>query len=288
MSAAGILEAAYTAQIVPEYLYGKTQWKTLQARLSEDILLNKQSAFFRTEPGYFFLVALTDDPLIPEKYKERFEARRRIRDLHVTPFLAVTRHFVEASNPEKMNHWTEFMKEAEIADAIRYLPSRRDANEAFVVWTFSIVRRETKVLAYRTGRYRSDGTAFANKRTIGFPGVVSYSDNTLFSRGDYGARENALNAVTNDLDISAAALAAEQNVRTEPIAVIKECHSDGQDVLLLVMDWECPAWFEPATRRLSLNELHWLDLKSKPNHLDDFEPWARTTIDYICKKGGQS
>jgi len=51
-----ILRRAYLADAVPPQLYGRTQHKTLQARLSEDILLKRErSAFFRTDPGHYLL-----------------------------------------------------------------------------------------------------------------------------------------------------------------------------------------------------------------------------------------
>ena len=56
LSAREILDAAYRLQLVPEHLFGKTQYKTLQARLSEDLLRNrKRTIFARTGPGRFVL-----------------------------------------------------------------------------------------------------------------------------------------------------------------------------------------------------------------------------------------
>ncbi|GEM_PF-6126721 len=56
MSAREILDAAYRLQLVPEHLFGKTQHKTLHARLSEEILRNRnKSVFTRTAPGRFAL-----------------------------------------------------------------------------------------------------------------------------------------------------------------------------------------------------------------------------------------
>ena len=82
MSAKAILDVAYKAGVVPTHLYGKTQKKTLQARLSEDILRHRDtSLFYRTEPGQFFLSEFLSDPTIPDDYKVPFPARRRTRDL---------------------------------------------------------------------------------------------------------------------------------------------------------------------------------------------------------------
>lgn len=285
MTATGILEAAYTAAIVPKHLYGKTQVKTLRARLSEDVLRSPYSAFFRTEPGYFFLNELVSDPSVPSKYKEKFEARRRTRDLHIAPFLAVDAGYVSGCGKGLLSDWHGFVKTAEYCNALHYLQSRKETDGALVVWTFSIVRRGTEVLSYRTGRYRSDADTFANKRTIGFPGVVSFFDCTLFSDGDYGAKENALGAILSDLDISAVAVHGEKLPDPEPRFAMRVRGDDEQEVLLIVMEWTCPAWFEPTTRRLSLNDPHWLDLRVPPNDIDDFEPWTKATFDALDAVG---
>lgn len=118
LTATAMLEAAYSARIVPNHLFVKTQVKTLQARLSEDVLRSPHSAFFRTEPGYFFLNELVTDPSIPERYKEKFEARRRTRDLHVAPFLAVDRDFVTDYGHHLRHDWHEFVRTAETCNAI--------------------------------------------------------------------------------------------------------------------------------------------------------------------------
>lgn len=277
MTPAGILDAAYGAAIVPKHLFGRTQVKTLQARLSEDVLRSPHSAFFRTEPGYFFLNELVTDPSIPDRYKEKFEARRRTRDLHVAPFLAIDRDYFTACGYDLRHDWHQFLRTAETCNAIHYLQNKKDNEAALVVWTFSIVRRGTEVLSYRTGRYRSDVESFANKRTIGFPGVVSFFDCTLFSNGDYGAKENAMGAIVADLDISAVAIHGERLPEPEHRCTLRVQRDDGQDVLLVVMEWACPTWFEPTTRRLSLNDPRWLDLRTH-NHFDDFEPWTKAAM----------
>lgn len=284
LTAAAMLEAAYSAGIVPTHLFGKTQVKTLQARLSEDVLRSPHSAFFRTEPGYFFLNELVTDPDIPERYKEKFEARRRTRDLHVAPYLAVDRNYVSDCGHHLRHDWREFVRTAETCNAIHYLHEKNENEDALIVWTFSIVRRGTEVLSYRTGRYRSDADMFTNKRTIGFPGIVSFFDCTLFSDGDYGAKENSLGAIVADLDISAVAIHGEKLPDPQPRCTLRVKWDNDHDVLLLVMEWACPAWFEPTTRRLSLNDPYWINLRTH-NNFDDFEPWTQATIDALSEVG---
>ena len=52
LDARQMLKTAYQLSIVPRNLYGKTQHKTLHARLAEDIRKQPtRSAFVRTGPG---------------------------------------------------------------------------------------------------------------------------------------------------------------------------------------------------------------------------------------------
>jgi hypothetical protein len=287
MTAKGILDAAYKARIVPQHLYGKTQEKTLQARLSEDILYHhNKSAFFRTEPGYFFLVEFISDPDIPEKFKEIFAARRRARDLRREPSLTIDKNFIAHYSAPVCDSWQALVRAAEEANAIHYLKSRDDLTDTLVVWTFSVVRRGTNILSYRLGRYRDSRDTFANKRTIGFPGIVSLFDCTLFSDGDYGAGENALAAISSDLDISAAAIQAQKIGAPCPKLTLQVKHESEGGILLLVMEWACPDWFEPTTRRLSLNDPRWIDSRVAPNNIDDFEPWTLATLKAFNEMGG--
>jgi hypothetical protein len=285
MSAKGILEAAYRAQIVPEHLRGKTQHKTLQARLSEDILHHRSSSqFYRTEPGLFFLCELISDPEIPDKFKEIFPARRRTRDLQNESALGISRDFLKRRR-ESSNSWDliEMLADAERCEAVRYLPQSGDADYA-TLWTFSLVRRNDEVLSYRIGRYRDDREAFANKRTIGFPGAVTVSDRSLFSQDDYGATENALRVLLLDLDLSSQSFLDEKLAKPSPIFTFEAEGDDGVTVLLVVLEWTCPDWFEPTTRKLSLNDPCWLNLSIQPNNIDDFEPWSQTTLRRIVTR----
>lgn len=285
MSAKGILNAAYRAHIVPEHLRGKTQHKTLQARLSEDILHRRSSSlFYRTEPGLFFLCELISDPNIPEKFKEVFPARRRTRDLQNENALGISRDFLRRWR-EGADGWdlVEMLADAERHEAVRYLPQSGDAEYA-TLWTFSLVRRNDEVLSYRVGRYRDDREAFANKRTIGFPGAVTVSDRSLFSQDDYGATENALRVLLLDLDLSSQSFLNEKLTKPSPLFTFEAEGDDGVTVLLVVLEWTCPDWFEPTTRKLSLNDPCWLDLSVQPNNIDDFEPWSKTTLRRIVSR----
>lgn len=279
MSAKGILNAAYRAQIVPEHLRGKTQHKTLQARLSEDILHHRSSSlFYRTEPGLFFLCELISDPNIPAKFKDIFPARRRTRDLQNEYALGINREFLKKwRESSDSGDLVEMLADAERHEAVRYLPQSGNSEYA-TLWTFSLVRRNNEVLSYRIGRYRDDREAFANKKTIGFPGAITISDRSLFSQEDYGATENALRVLLLDLDLSSQSFVGKNLIKPSPIFTFEAEGDDDFTVLLVVLEWTCPDWFEPTTRKLSLNDPCWINLSVQPNNIEDFEPWSKTTL----------
>ena len=289
MSARGILDAAYRAEIVPDHLKGKTQHKTLQARLSEDILYHRNaSMFYRTEPGVFFLCELISARDVPDKFKEKFPARRRTRDLQKDSPLGISRAFLKVWKKHiTSNDGSDLFRAAEAQDAVKYLSSY-DCDDYAAVWTFSLVRRKNHLLSYRVGRYRDDRDAFANKCTIGFPGVMTATDRSLFSLDDYGAADNALSVLLLDLDLSPQSFPNGELVKPRPIFSFEAEGDDGITVLLVVLEWVCPDWFEPTTRRLSLNDPHWLDIAVHPNNLEDFEPWSKTAFCQVVEHGLRS
>lgn len=286
MTPKSILDAAYRAGIIPDHLYGKTQHKTLQARLSEDILhLKNDGRFFRTKPGLFFLAEFDSDPSIPEKFKQRFSARRRTRDLYRDFALAFDSDFVESKRKSVFKDWRGLIEEASSHDAIRYIDLEHESDGNLPVWSFSIVRRHDQILTYRIGRYRDDDDNFANRRTIGFPGLVSYHDRTLFSGDDLGAKECGLRALLSDLDISRKAFKNPTDILYPSILfAVFVSGRDERPAILLIMEWPCPDWFEPINRRLSLNNLSWMDSLIKPNDIHDFEPWSIAALEVLQER----
>ena len=286
MSARAILDVAYKAGVVPTHLYGKTQEKTLQARLSEDILHHREtSAFYRTEPGQFFLIEFLDDPEIPDEWKRKFPARRRTRDLKRNNTLAVKKSFLEEYYNCKSDFFG-FFRSADTAGALAYLhPDEMSENGYCATWTFSLVFREDCVLAYRIGRYRDDRDAFANKRSIGFPGPLAVDDASLFSQDGLGAQDCSISVLVEDLDLSFSTFHGHKAIRPQIDCVMVVETESSELNLVIVLTWDCPEWFEPTTRRLSLNEPHWLCTSILHNDLEDFEPWSSIILaDLIASK----
>lgn len=281
LSPRAILDAAYKAGVVPSHLFGKAQHKTLQARLSEDILrLKLDSRFYRTDPGVFFLSEFRSDPNVADELKDPFHARRRTRDLGKPSALAISREFVDSGN-SLASGWKEFLCEAQRQGAIHYVDGRREHDDVYLVWVFSIVRRSAQLLSYRIGRYRDDRDAFINRRSIGFVDIVGYEDANLFN-SDLGISDRGLAVILDDLDLSRSVFGSSNDVNAPDVLFsMLAVDESSQPALLFVMEWACPEWFEPTSRRLSLNEVRWIDATRVPNDPSDFEPWSSAALSAI-------
>lgn len=286
MGAKSILAAARAAAILPEHLHGKTQQKTLQARLSEDILKDREaSIFYRTEPGQFALKEFLCDPDFPAKWKVEFPARRRTRDLKRPDSLAV-RHAMAASIENTAISMSELSERLDAFDAITTMhPSDMKKRGYCAIWTFSIVQRGDQVLAYRIGRYRDDRDTFANRRSIGFPGALAAADASLFSTDRLGVHDCAVAVLAQDLDLSLATFERPEAQVPKIEYVTALADMQGELDLVIVLRWESPDWFEPSTKRLSLNDPVWLQKSVLPNDIDDFEPWSARILMGLVEKG---
>lgn len=282
LTARAILRHAYARDLVPYFLHGKTQHKTLQARLSEDILhRKKQSRFFRTKPGLFFLREFLDDMSVPAEYRKEIRARRRTRDLLLGPALTI-----------KYQHACEFLQEGQFAepDLIKriaesghyhYCDPKHQGDDEVLLWAVSAVMRAGKVLSYRVGKYRDNRDAFTEKRSIAFTTLVSDSSHTLFDEGTLGVADSGFHAVATDLDIplpEATSASSEFKHLLQFVSWQKEVFK--KDSLFAFVEVLAPDWFEPTSGRLSLNDLCWLDMSVPPNNWDDFDPWSRTILSY--------
>lgn len=274
-----ILEYAYRLNLVPNHLYGHTQHKTLQARLSTDILNKKnESRFFRTEPGFFFLREFLIDQTIPEKHRQPIKARRRIRDLKKGAVLCIHTDMVEALNTKINKLGQEDFSEFDDQGWVSFFDASKIPLDYKIITCFSIFQRKSDCLSYRIGRYRHDEDNFTAKRTIGFTSFVSEFNQNLFSRGNLGFIDSALTALSIDLDIPV----SNEGITHEDVDIdmlVNVPDETNNSTVLLVMRASCPDWFEPTARRLSINDLKWLSCEVPPNNRDDFDPWSQAVLD---------
>lgn len=273
LKAKSILNEGYLRGIVPSHLYGKTQHKTMNARISEDIL-HKQagSKFYRTKPGEYFLREFRH--AVPEKDGIEFKARRRVRDIVPKSFLIIDRQAFKKlqKTPTKKfrNAFSQVRKEGGFC-----YQNRIEISELEIpVWVFICVKRGQELLTYRIGRYQEEDNGFMNKKTLGFRSMVSEEQFDLFSLDGLGLFNSVLDAVAFDLDAESIRTSQDEFEFRIHHLFEEELNSVSIAVFSIVVD--CPLWFEPTGKRLSINHLAWENLSTQPNNLDDFDPWSRS------------
>ncbi|WP_374577376.1 winged helix-turn-helix domain-containing protein [Phenylobacterium sp.] len=281
LSSREIVEVAYRHDLVPSRLFGKTQHKTVGARLSEDILARRdRSLFYRSEPGRFFLREFLAAPDIPEAYRSPIVARRRQRELKRGAPLAIRRANAVAA-ATALRSATDKLRL--IIDMCRFhysdpTSNRSDPDELHV-WSFVMFMRGSEVLTYRHGRYREGRDTFLKRRSVGFFTPVADNDLDLFDEGDHGIVASGLRAIAFDLDLPHVVFSGRFHnspTRIEDLVVAED--ETGHADLLAVVSMECPPHFEPLTRRLAINDLSWMRLDVPINHIEDFDPWSQEVV----------
>ena len=261
--------------VAPPHLRGKTQHKTLGARLSEDILLRRTtSKFYRTAPGRFLLTELLNDSTIPDDLRKPIIARRRKRALPAHHILALD----ERELSKTRNADTISIKE--ISDLFKNgkfhysLDIRNRLPSEIFIWSFSIVIRDSKILSYRQGVFREDRDTFHQKRTVGFYSPVMHDDLSLFDQMDNGILYSGVKTLIYDLDLYQAEL-TDMVARSSELKLFVRPDGDlKSNDLLAIVEFSCPDWLDPTSSRLAINDMEWMDLNNIPNHENDFDPWS--------------
>lgn len=288
MTAKSILKEAFKADLVPHKLHGQTQHKTLQARLSIDILnKRKESVFFRNAPGRFFLREFLDDTGIPPEFRKEVFARRRTRDLVRGPILVAERSKVESLfEGRETLAASEVRSQISYEDLFFYAQSAEKSIPKFAVWVFSVVRRGKDILTFRCGSYRDYRDSFAQKKSIGFSAIVTENSRNLFNMNDFGISDCGMNAVSADLNLPDLGKSSSDEEFPYELSSFFLSRDRGVPCLIAILEVEAPEWFEPVNPSLSINDLRWIRYDVAPNDMDDFDPWSKGVLeDYLASKG---
>lgn len=279
LGARAILAAAYRRGLVPHHLHGKTQHKTLQARLSEDIVARRErSTFFRTAPGRFFLTEFLTDNSIPEEFRTPIATRRRARELIQGSILAIEAQRLKSITDHNLPIAPEKIFGILNDEGDRYQNSREQNKDLVPIRSFVCVYRTNKILTYRLGRYRDERDSFMSHRCLGFTSLVQADDRSLFSIDDFGIVDSGIRATKIDLDFPVIPDAHPPEEASLTSFIWAFDRKKATNDLLALISFQCPTWFEPTKRRLALNELMWMEVSCRPNDTRDFDPWSRAIL----------
>lgn len=192
LSAREILDEARKYGFLASHLHGATMHKTLQARLSEDILEHRfRSAFYRTSPGVFFLRELSNDPDISSKVTREFLATRRRKSLRRQRVLCAPMAIVR-NLPASTRDTSQFQRlfESEHASYIVKETANSDPSLAQLT-TFCSMIMDGKILVHDIGAYAARNNSHDRSTVLGFKSYVSEFDIDLLNDDSLGLRRNA-------------------------------------------------------------------------------------------------
>lgn len=279
LSARQILRTAHQLQLVPRDLYGRTQQKTMQARIASDILKKRsKSEFYRTEPGRFFLRAFQTNRNIPVQYRREYKAPQRAAQLGRFDVIA----FPRAALAEFTSRMPRFFSANHLAELpwrfLRMWGLRNDAT--YVPFRFRLILLAEEGFMI-DDQVPVDEADMSCRSVIGLSGVVKRSDRSLFSTDEFGLVEAANRTLLERFDLSGHVLPELNNAsRWSEARSVVEKGSNGADEidLMTFIAFRCAGLpeIEGAIRATATSG--WLPSGARPNDLSRFDKWSSLFI----------
>lgn len=274
MTPAEIIRLGYLQDLVPPHLHGRTQDKTLHARLSEDVTRNN-SRFFRTGPATFFLHSLLNDPTLPASYRKRYFAPPRHKELKRDPILTLYRDAWNG-NGEKTDRIPLSWIETSLSSAQYTYSHWHNANflpEQLPVFSFVVVHQHDQILSFRSGKLRRDSDTFLSKRSIGFTGPVSIiDDQDLLYRSWLGIVERGIKELIYGLGLPRS-LAEDARYGNQVRLHFGVIEGSKRSLLKIVSSFRCPDEFNPV--KTEMDDFQWIWWRHRANDTSAFDRTSR-------------
>ncbi|WP_339709812.1 winged helix-turn-helix domain-containing protein [uncultured Sphingosinicella sp.] len=279
LSARQILRTAMQMQLVPRDLYGRTQHKTLQARLATDILKHRsKSEFFRTGPGRFFLRALQSDDRLPERYRQEYHAPLRAAQLGRFDVVAFPRIDL-AKLAAKLISPFAVAKLHELPWRFARLYSlRRDPK--LVPFRFLLLLVAEDRIFLDNQRPTTEEGDLHIRSVMGIEGVVKRDDLLLFSPDSFGLMDAAARTLLEHFELPhhVRALIEDDTRWSDPLAVIDEESEGRRADLAVYMRFQCSGIAEITEAVEARASTGWLELPITLNNLERFDKWSLRLI----------
>lgn len=273
LSAAEIMDAAYRLQLVPDHLYGRTQHKTLQARLSEDILYNRNdTTFARAAPGKFVLREKLDTS---KTSGAEYIAPLRSYQLRKFDVLCAYKSEVAAA----WRHDNDHVPLASVLRAFnRQLPLSRAERSPDVAHLRILVciRNDDRVLTVNS----HGDPSFGPGRSVGFLGYLKASDIDLFSQQEFGLNEASLRTLREQTGLSGLELGKlTACVALESLTCFSAFDVSPSDVSVVVITaYECKEPDQFMSQVPSHRQPRWACIPKEINDIDALEPLSKKML----------
>jgi HB1/ASXL restriction endonuclease-like protein with HTH domain len=279
LSAKQILKAAYRWQLVPPDLYGKTQHKTLQARLAEDILQRRdKSDFVRTAPGRFFLRRLLNDSSIPARHRREFLAPLRADQLRRFHVLCISRDDVFRIQ-RRDGRFPRFPEISKCGLQYRRLSMVKGDESICYLRIFVLLCRDGQILLHRSPT--SFGDPLDGQVSFGLVGFIKREDQSLFSTDPFGVAEAATRTIFEQLRLPVRVLARlHPALDTEALSCVIGSEEDQTSgVIVVAFPFVVPASPEIDESIALSDKFSWHDRPARINNMAQLDNWSRNLLE---------
>jgi predicted NUDIX family phosphoesterase len=287
-----IVSYAQEHGLFSDEMHSRTPQKSMQARLSLDIL-NKgdQSLFVRTGRGAFYLREFLADPvpLVDElgvatpTRPTPYAAPRRAPMRATECVLAIPRsHYESLLTFQGLKCDEGALAHALVNGPVRHIPrtEAESIDDYKQVITYVLVTHGAKVLSFRRGTFNRAAAFLRGSLCIGFGGHVAESDLSIFSFADAGVRANAARELCEEVIVPG----LPHELRPEDVRIVGVINDDATEVgrrhVGIVMryevrdaDWN--SWERVQRGEASINQLRWIDALGEAVEIVEFEYWSQ-------------
>ncbi len=290
-----IVDYAHEEGLFTDEMHSRTPKKSMQARLSLDILKKgEQSIFSRAARGLFCLRESLNDtariaPALGDEGTSRgpepitYIATRRVPSPATERVLAIPKSHYERILTFQGLRRDDGRIVSELVSGPRRYILRTEAEETDdhkQVVTYILVTHGAKVLSFRRGTFNRAAAFLRGSLCIGFGGHVSVADFTIFSSTDAGIRANAERELSEEVIVSG----ARGSPQPESFQIVGLINDDSTEVgrrhvgVVLryeIGDGEWDKWERVQRGEASINQLRWIDALGETINLSDFEYWSQ-------------
>jgi predicted NUDIX family phosphoesterase/dephospho-CoA kinase len=290
-----IVAQAQDGGLFSDEMYSVTPQKSMQARLSMEIVRNGESSrFVRTAKGVFFLRSLLKEhvpnsgnvgslPLPSSDVLRTFNAKPRrpkqtIENVLVIPATACREHLIY----QGMARNSEAQLKTLFSSEVRHMPrtSAEETEDFKQVITYVLVTYRSRVLSFRRGRFNRAAQFLRGSLCIGFGGHVTDEDYSLFTTADFGIRDNAARELGEEIRVGTIGPIVEKSALQFRGLINDNSTSLGRKHLGVVFQYEVPDedwpyWINASRNEMSINQLKWIDTETESTNLVEFEYWSQ-------------
>lgn len=310
LSAREIVERGIEQGLFGDHTMGRTPEKSMQARLSMDILSKRDnSRFMRTSRGRFQLrpagIVEHDESSNSEYFAEKRVLRTPQEEVLCVSESCYSRHLTFQGVDADA---TSILRLILTQDSVTYVPriEAEHRNDAKQFITYVFVQCANRLLYFKRSYLSRAAEFLRGSKCIGFGGHVTQADADLLSSADFGLSSCARRELSEELTLTPLVTAgtghdsgaielrhsgidprqeAIKKFQSAPLELLGALNDDSSEVgrrhvavvyRIWLNDWNVASRLTKGNS--SIKGLHWLDLTKDKLELQEFEYWSQLCI----------